>query len=626
MKKLFSLLLCAVLMLSAPSTTADAKDSRAEYMPSEIISAQPGQIITYGHYEQDNNLSNGKEPIEWLVLAKEKDRALVISRYSLESRPYNDEREEVTWETCTLRTWLNSTFLITAFTVFERKAIPAVTVVADKNPEDGTKAGKNTKDKIFLLSASEFDRYFPNGTEGSDPDPYNVCFPTDAAREKSRNLWHGYGWDYGFGFGWYLRTPGIRQDSTMVAYTYWEGDNGGAEITTCSVWYDTLGTEVDSCSISDGSGEYDFDVGVRPAMWISLNPKAYAASDSVGVQDGFFIDDGVAFLMADGTVRILQDDRFSMESNYFLFPLSECEDWTDITQLCSCNDVIAGLRTDGTVVASGKDEYVEAVSKWNHITELYGLSGDYSLIAGLRSDGRILIVGGSPYDDGDHETENLPLFKEIESWRNVSKLVLGVCPAGGYALALHTDGTVSPSWVYKDYYDRKGWSRSEYFVDLASSGFGVIALRDDGSCAVCGEDGGVYCDVTDTWTGLKQVGCGDGFAIGLRNDGTFVTSRDKPGELHNAISDEFASLRDIDHFEMPNWTNAILVYFNDGRVDYFNSPHGSGTEELRSWTNIEKVLITVGDNGYNFIGIKKDGRLVSTIDGLDFTGFFPAES
>ena len=66
-----------------------------------------GAVVTFGAYEQDNNTSNGKEKIEWIVLATEGDKSLVISKYILDCQPYNTSRAEVTWEICTLRTWLN---------------------------------------------------------------------------------------------------------------------------------------------------------------------------------------------------------------------------------------------------------------------------------------------------------------------------------------------------------------------------------------------------------------------------------------------------------------------------------------------------------------------------------------
>ena len=70
-----------------------------------------GETIVFGAYEQDNDTSNGAEPIEWSVLAKEDDRILVISQYALDCQPYNKKNESVIWETCSLRSWLNDIFL-----------------------------------------------------------------------------------------------------------------------------------------------------------------------------------------------------------------------------------------------------------------------------------------------------------------------------------------------------------------------------------------------------------------------------------------------------------------------------------------------------------------------------------
>jgi hypothetical protein len=76
---------------------------------------QTGGYVTFGSYEQDNDLSNGKEDIEWLVLARENNKALLISRYSLDNQPYSEHTEEVPWENCSLRKWLNDNFLNEAF-------------------------------------------------------------------------------------------------------------------------------------------------------------------------------------------------------------------------------------------------------------------------------------------------------------------------------------------------------------------------------------------------------------------------------------------------------------------------------------------------------------------------------
>ena len=82
----------------------------------ELSSANIGDYVTFGTYEQDNNESNGAEEIEWQVLDKKDGKVLLLSKYALDCKQYNAEWEYVTWETCTLRSWLNEEFYKTAFT------------------------------------------------------------------------------------------------------------------------------------------------------------------------------------------------------------------------------------------------------------------------------------------------------------------------------------------------------------------------------------------------------------------------------------------------------------------------------------------------------------------------------
>lgn len=102
-------------------------------------------------------------PIEWLVLARDGNKALLISRYWLDAQPYNTDHTSVTWETCTLRTWLNVTFYNKAFSSDEQAAILTTSVDNGKNQgysKWSTSGGNNTEDKVFLLSYAEANKYF----------------------------------------------------------------------------------------------------------------------------------------------------------------------------------------------------------------------------------------------------------------------------------------------------------------------------------------------------------------------------------------------------------------------------------------------------------------------------------
>lgn len=190
-----------------------------------------GNIVTYGRYEQDNNSTNGKEAIRWRVLKREENKALLISELNLDCQPYNTSYESVTWETCTLRTWMNSTFQNAAFTEQERKSILATTLKNDENPEHKTDGGNTTQDKVFLLSIAEAETLFR-----SDAD--RVAKNTAYAKEKGAYDSNGADW-------WWLRSPGIYME--LAAFV------------------DTIGSVYRRGIYVNGDA-----YAVRPAFWIHL--------------------------------------------------------------------------------------------------------------------------------------------------------------------------------------------------------------------------------------------------------------------------------------------------------------------------------------------------------------------
>ena len=161
-----------------------------------------GNTVTFGSYDQDSNASNGMDAIEWIVLANDGDTATLISKYGLDAKPYYTRFWSVTWNTCTLRKWLNEEFLATAFSVEEQAQLATVTVTADKNPKYSTDPGINTQDKVYLLSIDEVNRYF-----ASDAD--RVCMPTQTAKANGAYTDRDTG-----ACCWWLRSPG---DDTQYA-------------------------------------------------------------------------------------------------------------------------------------------------------------------------------------------------------------------------------------------------------------------------------------------------------------------------------------------------------------------------------------------------------------------------
>ena len=59
-------------------------------LPAAGMAQEETVYVTFGHYEQDNDLTNGKEPIEWRVLKEEGGEVMLITRYALDAKPYNE--------------------------------------------------------------------------------------------------------------------------------------------------------------------------------------------------------------------------------------------------------------------------------------------------------------------------------------------------------------------------------------------------------------------------------------------------------------------------------------------------------------------------------------------------------
>ncbi len=215
-------------------STEKANSIFGEYFIEKNGQIEIGKYITFGTYEQNNNTANGKEDIEWLVLDKKDGKALVISKYALDCQQYNTSYTDVSWETCTLRKWLNSTFINEAFSEAEKTIVSTVTVSADKNPDYSTNPGSATQDKAFLLSITEANKYFSS-------DSARQCEATAYAEAQGAYVSSSNGncW-------WWLRSPGFYQYGAASVYD--DGD------------------------VSEGGGNVlNSRTAVRPALWIDLN-------------------------------------------------------------------------------------------------------------------------------------------------------------------------------------------------------------------------------------------------------------------------------------------------------------------------------------------------------------------
>ncbi len=223
---------------------------------SDMSAITPGKLVSFGSYEQDNDPENGPEPIEWIVLEVRDGSALLLSKYGLAAQPYHLENTDTVWEACSLRAWLNSDFLSTAFTPEEAEAILLTDVdnsAAQGCAEWDTEGGADTQDKVFLLSCAEAEKYLAVTREDKENIGSRVWPTAYALKAFQAGRYASYPTPFSESAGrWWLRSPGERQSSAAVVS--YEGS------LTC-MYVSRYGLNDSIC--------------VRPAIWVRLGPDLF---------------------------------------------------------------------------------------------------------------------------------------------------------------------------------------------------------------------------------------------------------------------------------------------------------------------------------------------------------------
>ena len=207
---------------SKTESSSKEKDKNPEY--------KVGETTEFGNYPQDKD--GTEKPIEWIVMKNEGNQVLLLSKYVLDVKPYNEEWEGVTWQTSDIRQWLNNEFYTTAFNKTEKAKIQTSLIKNEDNSEYGTSGGNDTEDKVFLLSEKEAETLFLNDEE-------RIAKATEYAEKsgvyvnEEKAAW------------WWLRSPGDDSDyAAEVNYVGWVSRHG---------------------SYVDGNND-----GVRPALHLNL--------------------------------------------------------------------------------------------------------------------------------------------------------------------------------------------------------------------------------------------------------------------------------------------------------------------------------------------------------------------
>ncbi len=282
-------------------------------------------------------------------------------------------------------------------------------------------------------------------------------------------------------------------------------------------------------------------------------------------------------LRVDGTV-------IDTRSNYAV------QDWSNITQIASCATDVLGLTDSGKVAFVDENPWTgEIISKgylsgWNAVKSITS-DGNIGFCA-LTESGTVLMDGR---DNGGCDLQKLSGAASIVD-------------SGYFVAGLMPDGTVkiAAPRLNADSYEGLAWTD---IVEISANDYNIAGLKADGTVLTLDRYGGQrkVCEIISEWTDIVSV-CigGDGGIVGLKKDGTLVTTYDK--------------------WDLSDWTNVVTVYVDrevivalrsDGTV--LAQGYLSGyleEDEIAGWTDIVAVSVSVS----HIVGLKSNGTLVASGD------------
>ncbi|MBQ0079643.1 MAG: hypothetical protein KBS66_07130, partial [Eubacterium sp.] len=197
---------------------------------------QCGKTIEFGRYKATE--SGTVQPIEWIIIDRDGDKALVLSSKIIEIRPFNSLYENTSWDQSEIRQWLAGDFYDEAFTEEEKSRVLRSKLINGK--ADGVHGVMNdvifapTEDYVFLLSGAEVKQYLVGE---------RIICAQATEYVKGKNV------------------PSVIAGN----YRWWGRSMGINATTACVIDYNWI----------NGYGEFvnSAGVGIRPAMWINLGAR-----------------------------------------------------------------------------------------------------------------------------------------------------------------------------------------------------------------------------------------------------------------------------------------------------------------------------------------------------------------
>ncbi len=246
--------------------------------------------------------------------------------------------------------------------------------------------------------------------------------------------------------------------------------------------------------------------------------------------------------------------------------------WTNIIAIVAGENHTVGLKSDGTVVATGKNKYGQCdTGTWKNIT---AIATNNNHTVGLRSDGTVVATGKNK--DGQCDTGD---------WRDIVSVEAGLYSTVG----LKKDGTA----VAKGYIEKDGNVGSFKDVKtLYASTWNVAGVKANGDVDITGES---YHNKLEAkyWHDIVDISLETSHVVGLKRNGTVVAV----GENKHKECD------------VGDWKNIVAIdsYIdNSFALDAFGKVTATSYSRVPQWTDI----IAIATRIYFMAGLKDDGTVV----------------